>query len=445
MKGRIFIAWSGHNTLALKIKQAIETEDYKCVVGGESGSANGLFVGQAVLDQINRCNQAIFVVQKKDDGTISNNLMFEFGYALAKFNSNKIHVFYIDIQENDDKIPSDVKGIWADHYKTAEHENIADVIAQKFLSDQKYIIPEDKMAVVDSYYRMKELFKQYAEAPYCSEYELAQYVLFFSQAAYQFSDMREGKECLRELFSSLKNPTDELENAISFGIRYLETLENIQKSGDLLYLSEDDFFDTKNELLSIEENVNNWGEDDFTVWFRMLLYDLLNYAQVLFASMLDFDPEWRDQLLDECNRYAGQCLELCDELLKNPANRHFAELYKAYMYRNLATAYKMQSRDVQLVFEALDNSRKMREGLWNHYSKAKLINTKLFETFEMEYHLTLSELLEYMGNDMTRKRLSLTKCRKYLQRIKALDQEKSHFIRTIEVNIDTVDRQKENK
>ncbi len=116
MKGRIFIAWSGTNDIALKVKDYLETQDYTGVVGGAARATTGLFVGHTVLDEINHCNQAIFIVQKKDNGNISNNLMFEFGYSLAKFNSNKIHVFYVDIDQNDDTIPSDIQGIWADYY-----------------------------------------------------------------------------------------------------------------------------------------------------------------------------------------------------------------------------------------------------------------------------------------------------------------------------------------
>lgn len=438
MKGRIFIAWSGKNELALQVKKQLETKDYIGVVGGEEKAANGLFVGDSILDQINHCNQAIFIVQKKDDGTISNNLMFEFGYSLARFSHNKIHIFYIDIDPNDQKIPSDLKGIWADFYMTAECENVVDDIVQRFLSAQKHIIPGNKMAIVDDYYSIKSMLQRYADSPQCSEYELAQYILFYAQAAYMFNNEKESLDCLKELSKNLTNPGEEVSLALSLAICNIDFFLNAHKNGDVLYLEKSYFSTLNRRFKDMDEAVSEWEADDFTRWVRVLLYDILNYSRILYACNPEVDQARRDMLLNDSMNYANECLRICDELLESPSNRHFVELFKAYMYRNLATAQRMLGMDKKLVRDNTFMSCKMRTGLWDYYNEVKRISSKLLDSFEMEYYLAKSENLEYI-DDPIELEDSREECESYIMRVKNLNLEKSHFISKIEGNIKVSD------
>ena len=434
MKGRIFIAWSGRNDLALQVKDYLETEDYTGIVGGAARATTGLFVGHTVLDEINHCNQAIFIVQKKENGIISNNLMFEFGYSLAKFNSNKIHVFYVDIDQNDTTIPSDIQGIWADYYKTADYEDVAKTISEKFLSDQRYIIPEDKMSVVNNYYGLKDLLLHYTESPKCSEYELAQYILFFAIASYMHANEKEALACLQEFTKRLHNPSKELALAASLSICYIETLSGIQKTAQTLYLRKEDFRTARRKLINMAEEVEKWQEDDFSQWLAVILYDVINYALILYASNPETSEERGMEFLKESLRYGVKCVEICDKLLLNPQNQHFTELFKAYMYRNLAVAHKMLNSDTETIRSYLSASYKMRELLWDHYNEAQRINAIILENFEMEYFLALSEELEYMEDEFDREDFR-EDCEEYIRRVQAANRERSHFIHKIESNI----------
>jgi hypothetical protein len=434
MKGKVFIAWSGQNTLAVEIKKLIEQQGYTGVVGGQDGSTNGLFVGDVVLEEINHSNQAIFVVQKKPDGTISHNLTFELGYALAKFNSKKIHVYYIDINRNDETIPSDLNGIWADHFFSSDTENIAEAVVEKFLAEQKYIIPENKMEVIDSYYRIKEVIQNYRNAPIYSEYELSQYVLFFSQAAYLFGNDNEALDALKNLTKELGNPCKELSLSINFGILYIEMIMKIQSRDELLFLKKEDFRDLSRELLSIEAEIETWPEDDFTQWFSVLLFDTINYSYVLYASNPEISTERKEKRLKASIEYAEKCLVFCDKLLENSKNLYFTELYKAYMYRNLATAHQMLGSDAELIRENLEESFKMRVKLWYHYKKTNSINLRLMESFEMEYFLASSERLEYIDDDDDLED-SCDECQEYINKVQARNREKSHFVDKIKQNI----------
>lgn len=432
MKGKIFIGWSGSNSLAKSVKLELEKEDYTCVVGGQGGISDGLFVGQAVLLELNQCDQAIFVIEKKKDGTISNNLMFELGYALARYKQNKLHQFYVGIEERD--IPSDIRGAWATHTVSKDKQKVVDEIVKGFLADQKHIISEDKMVVVNDYYNKKEMMLQYSTRPFCSEYELAQYVLFYSQAAYMFHNENEGVACLEHLAQSIHRPSFELEKAISAGICYLRMLLAIQKEDDIIYLKNEDFRQAHQRLTSIRQQTDSLPKNDFSRWLHVIVLDAMNYASILHSACPKLQKEKRDKILNESIQFANECLMICEELMEQPSNVYFVELYIAYMYRNIATAKKALNYSSKEVYDELTSSYMMRKKLWEYYNEAKRINERLLDTFEMEYYLTLSERLEYMEDSYERDD-SKEDCEEYIARIAASNCEKTHFINKIERNI----------
>ena len=87
MKDKVFIAWSGSNSVALKVKSILERKyNYGCSIGGNAEN-NSKFssVGDTVIQQIKSCNQAIVIFQNRKDGKVSNNLFFELGYVMAMY------------------------------------------------------------------------------------------------------------------------------------------------------------------------------------------------------------------------------------------------------------------------------------------------------------------------------------------------------------------------
>lgn len=433
MKGKIFIAWSGKNELAHAVKQYLEKEDYVGIVGGQSGTDGGLFVGDVVLRELDQCNQAIFIMQEKQDGTISNNLMFELGYALSRFDTNKIHVFYIDITSEDKTIPSDIKGIWASFFNTAESDDIAAEIAEKFFSNQKNIIPEDKMSVVNSYYSIKEKIQRYSESPHCSEYEFAQYILFFSQAAYMFGNEKDASCELKDLIKSLSNPDTALDYAIRFGICYLEVLSRIQKEDGVLCLKKEDFRGLRRRLRDMQVVAESWEKDDFSMWYLTILYDIMNYAHILYASSPELSEEDRIRYLKNGMEYADKCLALCEILESKKQNYLCAQLYKAYMYRNLYTIHSILSEQEAFAYECLEKSIKARKILVDYY-EVHTISARLFDNFELEYYLALSEYLEYVTDEDDFYDYK-EDCEEYIRRIKDLHRERNFFVDKIETFI----------
>ena len=432
MKGKVFIGWSGKDAIAQEVKSRLEQAEYEGVVGGDTKKTKTLFLGQSILNEIDSCDQAIFILQKKDNGNISSNTLFEFGYALSRFRANKIHAFFIGIPHKDESIPSDIRGIWAESLPTAGDGELAGRVVESFLRDQKNVINENKMEIISSYYEKRHAFYMFDNRPFCSEYELAQHVLFFSQAAYIMNDIHEASACLKQLALSLKETDDELEQALQFGQHYLDIFLNISTDEGRLSLKNRYFIDAKNAFEGILKNVTEWPEEnEFKTWFELLLYDMLNYVYVLRAACPGTPPEKCDAYLLNSLPFADECLKRCAALAGNDGDAQCVGLYRAYMYRNLATAYQKCSKpNEEESIRYLKLSFEERKKLLDYY-KIRSISSRIFESFEMEYYIAVSELLDYPEDEDVLDEY-IESCSSYLERIKQLHKEKTHFIRRIE-------------
>lgn len=440
MKGKVFIGWSGQDTIAREVKNRLEEMDYEGLVGGATRKTKTLFLGQSILNEIDSCNQAIFILQKKKDGRISPNTLFEFGYALSRFQTNKIHAFYIGIPHKDESIPSDIEGIWAESLSAADDTELAGKVVESFLRDQKNVIKENKMEIISSYYDKRHEFYMYGSRPFCSEYELAQHVLFFSQAAYIMNDIHEALACLQQLALSRRETGNELEQALHFGQQYLNIFLNVSTDEGRLSLKNRYFVEAKNTFEGILKNVSEWPEEnEFKTWFELLLYDMLNYIYILRAACPGTAVERCDGFLSKSLPFADECLKRCEKLEKNDDDAQCVGLYRAYMYRNLATAYqKCSEPNEEEVKKYLQLSYEERKKLLEYY-KIRSISSRIFESFEMEYYIAVSELLDYPEDEDVLDEY-IESCSAYLERIKQLHKEKTHFIKRIERKLMDVEK-----
>ena len=450
MKGKIFIAWCGNNALATQVKDCLGDEHYTGVVGGQTGQEGGFHVGEAVLREINQCNQAIFLVELRDDA-IRGNLLFELGYALARFDAKKIHVFYINIAQNSKQIPSDLKGIWANYLSSDPAENaewanrddsLAKQIVSLFLKNQRTIIPEEKMGIIDSYYSIKEKIFRYPESPYCSEYEFAQYVLFFSLAAYMFRCEKDSRNALAELMTKLTVRSNELDCAISAALCYLDIFSEIQRETNTLYLKRTEFRTLTRRMDGLIENVKRWEENDFSLWFLTFLCDMKNYVHILYSFCPTIPQNARIRCLEDSIPIAETALACCDKLVgeekhsgivEHAKNRQCVMLFRAYMYRNLSTAYSILSEQKPELKEKQISSLRASLGerlqLKNYYASHS-INSMLRDNFELEYFLALSELLEFEEDEDVQ--FDYTQdCVEYVERMRSANREENYFLNKI--------------
>ncbi len=447
MKGKVFIGWSGDTKIAEDVKKKLKKADFEGIRGGQTRADNFMYLGQAILKEIDGCNQAVFIFQKKKDGSISSSTLFELGYALARLETNKIHVFYVDIPEKDPSIPSDLEGIWAEHLFNIENEQIDDKVVAKFLDNQKKVFIGNKMNIINTYYEKRSEFERYHEKPFCSEYELAQHVLFFSQAAYMFSDVNEGLEHLNRLGEKFTPMGPELLQSMRFAKTYLTFIHSIKSEGeDRIYLESAPFRSARDTLRDIMECIAGWPETEFKQWLEILALESLNYILILRTAAPDVNPDRRNRLLESSLEYAERTLERCTALCGEPkneisdvsTNEQAVTLYRAYMYRNLFTAYlKKTAPDREKAYKYLTLSYQERKKLLEYY-KVKTISSRIFDSIEMEYFLAISELLEYMDDEDLREE-NIESCSDYLERIQNLHQKKTVYINKIEHNLRLAD------
>ena len=108
----VFIAWSKSRSLADSIACKLKESGINPIVGG--GLPQDMFVGNQIVSQMDSCNFAMILIQKKGEiggvAEFNDNVMFEWGYLLAKLGNRKIFVFLIDTSERE--LPSDLVGSW---------------------------------------------------------------------------------------------------------------------------------------------------------------------------------------------------------------------------------------------------------------------------------------------------------------------------------------------
>ena len=442
MKGKVFIGWCGSTKLADEVKARLRDVDFDGIRGGQTRADNYLYLGQAILKEIDSCNQAIFIFQKKEDGSISASTLFELGYALARIEANKIHVFYIDIPERDESIPSDLEGIWAEHLFNVDNEQIDERVVEKFLANQKKVFIGNKMSIINTYYEKRSAFECYADRPFCSEYELAQHVVFFSQAAYMFNDVREGLEHLRRLEQRLSSIGPELMQSLRFAVAYLSFLQNIRSVGETIYITRDEFRRTRDAFNTVLNGIEDWPDSEFKTWLQIMALESLNYIRILRSTDPALRPDQRDRLLARSVEFAQQTLDKCDALCGSPkrdisdesTNEQCVTLYRAYMYRNLSTACLNKSEPDQAEANRyLILSYQERKKLLDYY-KVRTISSRIFDTIEMEYYLAISEMLEFYEDEEVLEE-NVESCGDYLERIQDLHQKKTVFINKIEHNL----------
>ena len=143
----IFIGWSGNKSLADKISELmVENTDARAIVGG--GQPKDMFIGAQVIEQINRCDYAILLIEDKN-GMISSNLMFEWGYIYAKYPVSNIHAFLLNKESKD--LPSDLMGSWVNEISYDKTSTTEQELAEKIL---KIYLENSKNTTIRNYFNL---------------------------------------------------------------------------------------------------------------------------------------------------------------------------------------------------------------------------------------------------------------------------------------------------
>ncbi len=402
MKDHVFIIWSGTPDNAFQVKRQLELCNYKCTIGGNSdNNSTYASVGDTVIQQMKSCNQAIVIFQNKEDGSVSNNLFFELGYVLSLYGPKKVHC--VKKRKEQITLPSDFDNSFVEPLSSETDEAFVADITSYFLNRQKMSITENKMTLINNRYRMHDLIRRHysEQGSLCSDYELAQYILFYVEAGQLFGDE---KAILAELIK-FKNDhqtefSDEMQIAVNMGIAFYEMTTSIKlnEKGNC-YIERHVFRRFKDVFMQCLEDMN---EDDYGVfdeWARVFISDQLTYAYNLIAYNEELGEETQQKHMLQVKKWAMQTIEDIEKLSSMPHikenndRRGLLSLLYAYIYRNLFLYHKSRNEEAEML-DCLKKTKRERTSLKNNYAIGS-IDSKLYENFSMEYYLTLCECIQY--------------------------------------------------
>ncbi len=437
MRDKVFIAWSGDSTIANEVKQLLENMRYRCFVGGNDCNDSTRFsIGETVLQQIKTCNQAIIIFQNRNNGQVSPNVFFELGFALALYGQQKVHCvkFCDDVID----LPSDFENSYVKKITVGEEKTFAQGIVDYFLGRQKMSVHQNKMRLMNERYLIHEKIQEhYSEnGSKCSDYELAQYILYYTQAAQMFGDEQKIHD---ELVDFKRENTyylsSELMLSLKMCISFLNMVLNIREYEDDhgVYLEEHKFWkyirDNKSCLNSLEE-------DEFGIfdeWAKMFLHEHAAYAYMLGGNNREIPEDLRKECYENACDMAFATLEDIKILTERaPVKEHHDDvgllaLIRAYVYRNLYISKR--NLGIEDAMEYLERTKQEREDLKNHFEGGSL-DTKLYNILCMEYYLSVIEYLDAYRTEEANRfevRMYRDEILAYLDTVKREDQETAYL------------------
>ncbi len=401
MKDKIFLIWSGNNNVVSKLKTILETEhNYICYVGGNfENTSNSISIGDTVIRQLNMCNQAIVVFANRADGNVSSNLYFELGFASAKYGMKKIHCVKRATEQI--TLPSDFDNSFVEGITADTDEEYVKGIVEYFLRRQKLSVDTNKMYLINNRYLIHEMLQtHYSEiGSKCSDYELAQYVLFYGQSGVMYQDdakvLEELQEFKKNHYSEL---SPELQQAINISTALLDVQVNLINDGSMVYINDQTFrkyYNTCYNMLDdiIDDNVGTYDE-----WAKVILTENTTYVCQLYSANPNISEKMKLDLSKKAIKSGMDCLEYIKKLeertpcVENNDKIGLIALFKAYIYRHLFNASCVA--DIDNSKKWLDLSLKERRQLLRSFD-GNSIDSKIYSNFEMEYYLNLVEYLEH--------------------------------------------------
>jgi hypothetical protein len=442
MKDKIFIIWSGTSDAALYVKKNLETKNYKCIIGGNSDN-NSRFasVGDTVIQQMRNCNQAIVIFQNRDDGMVSNNLFFELGYVLSMYGQTKVHC----VRRSSEQVvlPSDFDNSFVEPIDCGSSDTeFANGIISYFFNRQKMSINENKMLLINNRYKMHDYIQsQFSEqGSKCSDYELAQYILFYMQAGHMFGDERKVYKEIKTFKDDYHTYfSDELAVAVNICITFFEMIMNIQMREDgEFYIDRVTFHKFRDNYRTYIDEIVDDDMGTFDEWANVFLAEHIGYAYGLYAFNPELSEENVKKNMEKSMYWAKKTLENIEVLnaaapiRDNNDHKGIISLFCAYAYRNLYMSCKVLGNEDEAI-KWLNKTKKERAALKNNFEVGS-IDSQLYDNFAMEYYLTLVEYLNYgkkLGLDDDEIEDYMKEIEKYLRESKRIT-EHSKYVERIE-------------
>ena len=399
----VFIAWSGNKELADELAKIFNANgDMKPVVGG--GLPVDTFIGAQVLDQINRCNWAILLVEDKN-GAVSPNLMFEWGYIMARQSAKNVHAFLINKSPRD--LPSDLLGSWATKIDFDRNKDDLTDVAKSIYDIFKENTKHKKSRIYfDLISNWKNVYVYLTDDLPDTNQEICEYILSGCLAAYYYPDNR----VFRHLLSGL-TVSEELNSMLLFAKAYVDVFlnsDNMTKP-----LTHEEFFKLMHIFDSTINRKHNLSEE-LDLFLDILCYDVYGLACSLYLRNTDIDNTIRSH----CSQKAKDCYEKDIQLIeafeeKSPANICLVALLKSYIYNDMCHLCRDSFSDMDSFLRYLAIAVDERKKLWQTFMAHYPSNTYLATKLEQEYMIALSEQCRYMEDSFMKTMYKTTIVAKY--------------------------------
>ncbi len=385
---KYFIGWSGNQELAKELARKIEqhTKD-SAIVGG--GVFEDMYVGAQVIKQMQQCSCAILLVEDKGEGAISANLMFEWGYLIARLPVNNIYTFLLNKLSRD--LPSDLLGSWAVELEvdraTQTDEEIAQIIFS-FLAEK--INTHREVNYFDLFNNWRKLSPKLTSGQAIPDTEFCRYLATGCLAAYYYMDYRP----LRKDLDSI-TPNEECADIVAFSKGYIDLfLESNNMMNGIPESSLFNYIQQCNTTLARKRKVAEDVED---------LVDILCYnVHGLACSLYLRNPDLDEATVNVCSQKARECFEKMLELVaafeeKHENNECLIQLLRAYIYNDTAHLYRGALNDHERFMDYLAKSVEERKALYRNFAKYYK-NPYLEIKLEQEYIIALSEQCKYLSD-----------------------------------------------
>lgn len=403
----IFIGWSGNQSLAKALGGEINKNGvYNAIVGG--GTPTNMYIGAQVLDQIKESDYALLLMEKKD-GAISPNLMFEFGYILAKMPVNRIFLVLINMESTE--LASDIQGTWVFQSKKFDRSITPEADFAHELYEDFVKFEHNRMLIGQSNYfdyidRWEECFTDLKTDSRISTND-SEYIILGCLAAYYYNDYQE----LYDHLNAIKYD-EAVSNIVYFAKAYISIFLD---SGNMRYPLNDD------QMMTCRETFESLLERKRTLSPKLdriidiLVHDAYGLACMLYLRNEGLDEDEKEYFETVCETHCLAVFDLISEYRDEfgEDNKVLMNLFDAYICNDLAKFYQRNPETEDKHIKYLERSVASRKELFKSVQLLYPQNKFLIEKVEQEYNIALADQCRYM-KDAVLKKMTVKKIKKRL-------------------------------